>query len=147
MPEDISFQTKPQLARKMLKKAFTNGITAKWITGDEVYGDNGELRHWLESENRSYVLATSCSSYVSKGFEQLRVDDLVKTVSLRERLSAGEGSKGHRWHHHITLAMFAHVFLTVICCQENGQKAKKGDTVNKISTMKEFKKRRGILSR
>ncbi len=231
IPEEISFQTKPQLAKKMLENAFNNDINAKWVTGDEVYGNNGDFRHWLESEHHQYVLAVACDTHVCKDFEQLRVDALVKTIPNEnwKRLSAGEGSKGHRWYdwsaieinsmlelpykryalfrrnivnpseisyylvlatdlttleemvhvagnrwaieicfesaknevgldqyevrkwqgwyHHITLSMFAHAFLTVICAQANPPRVKKGDTVVQTYSMRKFRKQRGILSR
>lgn len=197
----------------MLENAFANGVPAKWITGDEVYGNNGDLRNWLESEYRAYVFAVACDTYIWSGFEQLRVDALVKTLKEKDwkRLIAREGSKGDRWYdwavieinsmltsqwkrcmlfrrniedpsdiayylvfepvkttfeemvhiagsrwaieicfesaknevgldqyevrkwqswyYYITLAMFAHAFLTIMCAQENDFCAKKGDTV------------------
>jgi SRSO17 transposase len=231
IPKETSFQTKPQLAKKMFKNAFGNNIKAKWVTGDEVYGNNGELRNWLESKQHPYVLAVACDTYVWKEFEHLRVDALVKTLTGKDwkRLSAGEGSKGHRWYdwavieinsmlepeqkrcvlfrrntedpseiayylvfspvattleemvhvagsrwaieicfesaknevgldqyevrkwqgwyHHITLCMFAHALLTVICTQTNTGSAKKGGTLVKMSSMKQFREKRKILSR
>ena len=36
VPEEVAFQTKPQLAREMLERAVAAGIPFRWVTGDEV---------------------------------------------------------------------------------------------------------------
>ena len=41
VPEAVEFATKPQLAQRMLARALDAGVPASWVTGDEVYGDNG----------------------------------------------------------------------------------------------------------
>jgi SRSO17 transposase len=43
VPEDVVFQTKPQLAQMMLQRAMEAGIPASWVTGDEVYGSDRRL--------------------------------------------------------------------------------------------------------
>jgi SRSO17 transposase len=48
IPGDTGFATKPQLARRMIERAATTGVPFAWVAGDEVYGDNGPLRGWLE---------------------------------------------------------------------------------------------------
>jgi SRSO17 transposase len=100
VPKDITFQTKPQLAIKMLERAFNNGIPSKWVTGDEVYGNNTSLRNWLEERKQAYVMTVSCSTLVDTRFEYIKVDKLAKTLPVKawKKLSAGEGSKGHRWY-------------------------------------------------
>ena len=40
MPEDVSFQTKPRLARRMLERALESGVPFGWVTGDAVYGSD-----------------------------------------------------------------------------------------------------------
>ena len=50
VPEATPFATKPALARAMLGRAFTAGVPAAWVTGDEVDGSDGGLRRWLEGE-------------------------------------------------------------------------------------------------
>src|SRR5215469_15848845 len=57
VPETIVFATKPALARQMLARAFAAAVPAAWVTGDELYGNDGALRRWLEGEGRPYVLA------------------------------------------------------------------------------------------
>jgi SRSO17 transposase len=36
VPEEVKFATKPQLARKMLQRAFNANVPAAWVTADEV---------------------------------------------------------------------------------------------------------------
>ena len=57
MPEEVRFQTKPQLARKMLERAVEAGVPFRWVTGDEVYGSDRNLRLWLEGAGIPHVLA------------------------------------------------------------------------------------------
>ena len=51
------FRTKPQLAQRMLERALESGVPFGWVTGDEVYGNNRNLRLWLEREEIPHVLA------------------------------------------------------------------------------------------
>jgi SRSO17 transposase len=52
----VTFATKGELTRKMLKRAFEVGVPAAWVTASRVYGDGEELQRWLEAQGRSYVL-------------------------------------------------------------------------------------------
>jgi len=70
------------------------------VAGDEVYGDNGPLRAWLEQQGIRYVLAVSCDHRVPAGAGHLRAGALAARLPRRswQRLSAGEGAKGRRYH-------------------------------------------------
>ncbi len=98
VPPAVRFATKPQLARAMLDRAFAAQVPAAWVTGDEVYGNDGSLRRWLESEQRPYVLAVACSHPVWDGGGQVRVDALVAQLpdAAWQRIGVGAGSKGPR---------------------------------------------------
>ena len=100
IPTEAVFQTKPQLAEAMLRRAFDHGIQAQWVVGDAVYGDNRGLRGFLEAREQGYVLAVSGKEYVWRGVSQIAIRDLI-TQHLPppgqwQRLSAGEGSQGPR---------------------------------------------------
>src|SRR5438105_12401238 len=77
VPDAVGFATKPQLAQQMLARAFAAGVPAAWVTGDAVYGDANDLRHWLETQRHPYVLAVSCSHPVWHGGTQERADTLI----------------------------------------------------------------------
>ena len=99
MPEEIRFATKPVLARQMIERALANDIVARWVSGDSVYGNDGQLRLWLEEHERAYVLGVSGNHFVTIGWKQLKVSRVAAQFSPedRQRLSAGVGSKGPRW--------------------------------------------------
>ena len=61
VPEDVSFRTKPQLARLMLGRALESGVPFGWVAGDEVYGSDRNLRLWLEGEGLPHVMAVKRS--------------------------------------------------------------------------------------
>jgi len=60
VPPEAAFATKPQLAERMLKRAWRAGVKAAWVTGDEVYGGDPRFRRALESNGQPYVLAVRC---------------------------------------------------------------------------------------
>jgi SRSO17 transposase len=99
VPQDAAFHTKPQLARRMLARAFAARVPSAWVTGDEVYGNGGQFRRWLEGEERPYVLAVARSHMVwGDGFVQRRVEALVSDLPAGawHRIEIGAGSKGPR---------------------------------------------------
>ena len=98
VPEEVAFATKPELARRMLERAFAAGIPAAWVVGDEIYGDDTELRHWLEREAHAYVFAVSCDHPLWEGGQQTRADAVIGALPSEAwaTLSCGEGSQGER---------------------------------------------------
>jgi SRSO17 transposase len=102
IPKGVEFQTKPQLALQMLKRAHAIDGPVPWVLADEVYGKSQELRTWLEGQKQSYVLAVSCNLSVRlagrKAREAQRVDEVVTGLGAEawKCLSAGAGSKGPR---------------------------------------------------
>jgi SRSO17 transposase len=100
VPATVAFATKGELAQTMLARAFAAGVPAAWVAGDEVYGNTGRLRAWLEEQRRPYVLAVSCDHPVWVGGQQQRADAHVAALPAEAwvRLSAGEGSQGPRWY-------------------------------------------------
>ena len=102
VPEDVSFRTKPQLAQLMLERAVESGVPFDWVAGDEVYGNDRNLRLWLEREGLSHVLAIKRSeklwALTEKGPRQVRADRLASQVEETGwvRCSSGDGAKGPR---------------------------------------------------
>lgn len=101
VPKATTFQTKPELAERMLDRALDGGVTAAWVVADAVYGDSRHLGMRLEARQQPYVLACSGKAYVWAGWEQRRVGDVLDALRARaradwHRLSAGDGAKGPR---------------------------------------------------
>ena len=96
VPAEVAFATKPELAKRMLERAA--GTPAAWVTADEIYGDDGGFRRWLEEAARPYVLAVSGHHAVWRAGTQERADRLVAALPQQAwaPLSAGEGSQGAR---------------------------------------------------
>jgi SRSO17 transposase len=98
VPEEVEFQTKPQIALEMIQEAVKAGVPFTWVTGDSIYGDFRDIRMWLESEGKQYVLCVSGKEDVWRGLKQHRVSRLLEGLPEEGwiRDSAGEGSKGER---------------------------------------------------
>lgn len=99
IPAEINFKTKPELAKQMLIRTFASGLKPAWVVGDEIYGGY-ELRVFLEDNQQAYLLAVPSNYCVAKGFQQHRVNVLLRSVPAHawKKLSAGEGSKGQRYY-------------------------------------------------
>jgi SRSO17 transposase len=98
VPQEVTFATKPQLAQRMLARAFAAAVPTAWVCGDESYGDDGAFRHWLVEGPHPYVLAVSCSHPVWRTGTQQRADQVMATLPQEAwaPLSAGTGSQGKR---------------------------------------------------
>ncbi|MDC0768764.1 IS701 family transposase [Streptomyces sp. HD] len=102
IPKDIQFATKPQLAGEMIAAALEAGITASWVTGDEAYGQDPQLRAALEARGIGYVMAVACSMRVkiNHGRTAGRADIVAGRMPATawQRHSAGNGAKGPRYY-------------------------------------------------
>jgi SRSO17 transposase len=98
IPEEIGFSTKPVLARQRIERALANGVPARWVSGDSVYGNDGKLRLWLEEHEMAHVLGVSGNHFVILGWKQQKVSTVAAPFLPDDwsRLSAGQGSKGPR---------------------------------------------------
>src|SRR3954451_4001286 len=100
VPADVGFATKPALATAMLTRALDAGVPAGWVTGDEVYGADPDLRAALEARPIGYVLAIAGNRRLPTAAGPLRADALAAALPRRawQRLSAGPGAKGQRYY-------------------------------------------------
>jgi SRSO17 transposase len=98
VPEEVVFATKPELAARMLWRTLDAGLSARWVTGDTVYGSHRPLREGLETRKQAYALAVSCQEHVEVQGERKRVDRIADGLEPDQwqRLSVGDGSKGPR---------------------------------------------------
>jgi SRSO17 transposase len=102
VPAQVTFATKPQLARQMLTRALDAGVPVGWVTGDSVYGADYHLRHDLTARQVPYVLGVTGQQGVLVWHNAvpypIQVRELVATLGPEawQRLSAGDGAKGPR---------------------------------------------------
>ncbi|MGH9205846.1 MAG: IS701 family transposase [Acidimicrobiales bacterium] len=102
VPEDVTFATKPELAKRMLERARQAGVPAAWVTGDSIYGGDRKLRVWLEQQEQPFVLAVASNEPLWAVLEgrlgQPRADAIAAAAPAHawQRLSAGDGAKGPR---------------------------------------------------
>jgi SRSO17 transposase len=104
IPESVRFQTKPELARRMLARVWDAQIPIAWVVADTVYGSNLDLRTWLEEQQCPYVLAVACDEPVGirtpdgqrSRVEARDVEVLLLDGQQWQRLAMSEGTKGPR---------------------------------------------------
>ncbi|MEU6589653.1 IS701 family transposase [Streptomyces sp. NPDC046881] len=94
--EGITFRTKPALARAMLERALAAKLPFRWVTGDEVYGQDPVLRDWLAEQRLSYVLAISYKHRCGPRGQNARTVSAILPEPAWEIRSAGDGAQGLR---------------------------------------------------
>ena len=98
VPTAEAFATKPQLAERMIRRAWQLGVRAAWVTGDSVYGHDGKFRRFLEANGQPYLLAVPSNQPLFDGQFRSTVGAIADAFPARvwRRASAGDGSKGPR---------------------------------------------------
>src|SRR5438552_6083587 len=82
VPEDIVFQTKPQIGITLLRRTQTHGLVKfDWITADEFYGHNGAFLDELEAMQQRYVV-------------EVPVNTTLWTVDPQSQVPPHEGRRG-----------------------------------------------------
>jgi SRSO17 transposase len=109
MPPAVKFATKRVLARRMGERAQQAGVPFRWVTGDEVYGSDSQLRSWLEKQGISYVLAVSAQYQVwFEGARRWVAEIAGRLPPLAwQPVSAGAGTKGARLYNWALLPLGA----------------------------------------
>src|SRR5215217_3344086 len=101
VPEDITFATKPQIARGMIERAIAADVPFAWVAADSIYGV-GEIEMMLRRQGKGYVLGVSgahqFSSWIGKPEIGGTAEEIAEELdeSAWQRLSAGAGTKGER---------------------------------------------------
>lgn len=111
VPATVEFKTKPALGQAMVERALDEGVPAKWVAGDSVYGDDPTLRRTLEARPIGYVMATSHNdARIVVGMQVRPLNEVITGLAHAgwQRLSAGDGSQGPRLYdwHLVTLTTF-----------------------------------------
>lgn len=82
VPEDLAFQTKPQIGIELLRRTRSHGLVKfDWITADEFYGHNGDFLDDLEALQQRYVV-------------EVPVNTTVWTVDPQTQVPPHEGRRG-----------------------------------------------------
>jgi SRSO17 transposase len=96
VPDEITFETKPQLAGDLLQHAHDQGIRAGFVAGDEVYGGR-DLRKSIRARGTGYVLAIRSNYAVTlpsgRRLSAKTTSNLVKPA-MWQRMRTGPATKG-----------------------------------------------------
>ena len=96
VPDEITFETKPQLAGDLLQHAHDQGIRAGFVAGDEVYGGR-DLRQSIRARGTGYVLAIRSNYAVTlpsgRRLSVKTASNLVKPA-MWQRMRTGSATKG-----------------------------------------------------
>ena len=96
VPDEITFETKPQLAGDLLQHAHDQGIRAGFVAGDEVYGGR-DLRESIRARGTGYVLAIRSNYAVTlpsgRRLSVKTASSLVKPA-MWQRMRTGSATKG-----------------------------------------------------
>lgn len=111
VPEDVTFKTKPEIARDLIIAALDAGVPCAFVLGDALYGSDRRLRHMLQARQQPYVLAVRSNETMRLGGESL---ELTTSEQLAAGLktgdwhchSAGEGAKGPRLYDWARVRLF-----------------------------------------
>jgi SRSO17 transposase len=92
VPDEVPFQTKSRLAMEMLEHAWARGVPMRWVTGDEVYGDDTLLRDWVDEAGKRYVLAVSASTPVWREGQPVVAPGKGQRGRPRKRVRLADGA-------------------------------------------------------
>lgn len=98
IPSDLPYTKKTQLGRALLERAFAAKVPHEWVVADALYGDDRQLREWLQTQRQWYILGITRNHMLFyDGFRQ-RFDEIAASLpaSAWQQLSCGDGSKGQR---------------------------------------------------
>lgn len=103
MPDDVVFQTKPELALQMIRRAIKNGVPHGIVLADTAYGNSSKFRRALRRENLQYAVAIQSTTkvwptdkYENRCGQKLTVAELAQQLVKERRFRRTtwrEGSK------------------------------------------------------
>jgi SRSO17 transposase len=104
IPETVTFQTKPELAQRMVQRAQAACLLIRWVVADTVYGHSTHLRLWLEAQGYFSALAVPANEVVciqnAQGAYRIAEVASLEQQELSaqdwQRLSMSQGTKGDR---------------------------------------------------
>ena len=102
VPDEVSFATKPAMAREMIARTLDAGLPCAWVLADALYGSDYQLRRMLEKRGQPYVLAVRSNHTLRflDDWNLVQTDPAAMAEAFEDdqwaSLTAGEGSKGPR---------------------------------------------------
>lgn len=104
IPDEVVFQTKPQMAQQMLADAWHNGVPMKWVCADTVYGNSSKLRQAIAATNRFYVMGITPNQRVEPlGYAQpQKISQLMPVLGAQDWQVLGtawgeDGERVYEW--------------------------------------------------
>jgi SRSO17 transposase len=110
VPTDVSFATKPKIARRMIARTIAAKVPFSFVAADSVYG-TGEIETLLRKAGKGYVLGVASNHVFRSWGKQQPVAGTASAIAQSlpkkawHRLSSGEGTKGPRWHDWVYLEL------------------------------------------
>ena len=97
VPDELAFATKPQQAAVLLARARAQGIPARWVAADEVYGGR-DLRLRIRELGFDYAIAVPATHRVSTPAGRFETAAVLAKLPRRawQRMRTGHGTKGDR---------------------------------------------------
>jgi SRSO17 transposase len=103
--DEVAFATKPEQFRAILARALDAGVPFAWATADEAFGQNAELRGWMEVHDVAFVMATRSTNLCSPGGVSVAELVAAQPAGRWHRRSAGTGAHGERFYDWIRIAV------------------------------------------
>lgn len=100
LPADVTYSTRPQMARRMLERAFAAGVPHRFIAGASTFGCDAGLRLWLEQRGEAYVLGIPPRESLRTGGLTARAGSIVALwpdEAWRTSPSEVDGRVSYRW--------------------------------------------------
>jgi SRSO17 transposase len=100
VPENVTFQTKPQIALALIAQARQWGVPYRWVVAEADYGDNLNFLAGLEARCQPYVVAVRSDFEVRpkrrRAVPTQRVDQVLATLPRRQwrTIHWRQGTKG-----------------------------------------------------
>jgi len=111
VPEEITFATKPEIARDLIAAALDAGAPCAWVLADALYGSDSRLRRMLETRGQPYVLAVRSNHrlrfWTEEGLDETDPAAMADALASEAWVphAAGEGSKGLRLYEWARIAL------------------------------------------
>lgn len=62
VPEDVEFRTKPEIALERIRFAHEGPLPFRWVSADDLYGQNGDFRDGVDQLGLGFVLEVPCKT-------------------------------------------------------------------------------------